>query len=105
MLNPERISNVRHIVLKISSNLNDLRSSSGLGFECDASGNPGEAQKIADYYAISEEGLNNMAAAQFEDIRATGALAAVYAHMVSLMNWQRVIQRAMRRLGGPLPTN
>ena len=28
----------------------------------------------------------------------TGALAAVYAHMVSLMNWQRVIQRTMRRL-------
>jgi hypothetical protein len=26
------------------------------------------------------------------------ALAAVYAHMVSLMNWQRVIQRTMRRL-------
>ena len=29
---------------------------------------------------------------------AKGTLAAVYAHMVSLMNWQRVIQRTMRRL-------
>ncbi|MEP7210178.1 MAG: SapC family protein [Alphaproteobacteria bacterium] len=69
----------------------------------DEKGNTGEAQKIADYFAISEEGLNNMPAAQFEEIRATGALAAVYAHMVSLMNWQRVIQRAMRRIGQPLP--
>jgi hypothetical protein len=69
----------------------------------DQNGNQGEAQKIADYFAISEEGLNNLPAAKFEEIRATGALAAVYAHMVSLMNWQRVIQRAMRRLGGSAP--
>jgi hypothetical protein len=65
----------------------------------DAQGNPGAPQKIADYYAISEEGLNALADGQFNDIRNTGALAAVYAHMVSLLNWQRVIQRTMRRIG------
>ena len=64
---------------------------------------PGKAdgtltQKIADYWAISEEGLNALPEGKFQDIRNTGALAAVYAHMVSLMNWQRVIQRTMRRL-------
>ena len=64
----------------------------------DAQGNPGETQKIADYWAISEEGLNALPDAKFHDIRNTGALAAIYAHMVSLMNWQRVIQRTMRRL-------
>lgn len=64
----------------------------------DAQGNPGPAQKIADYFAISEEGLNALQDSKFNDIRNTGALAAVYAHMVSLMNWQRVIQRTMRRL-------
>lgn len=69
----------------------------------DAAGNAGEAQKIADYFAISEEGLNSLATGPFEDIRATGALAAVYAHMVSLMNWQRVIQRALRRLATAAP--
>lgn len=64
----------------------------------DAQGNPGPTQKIADYWAISEEGLNALPESKFQDIRNTGALAAVYAHMVSLMNWQRVIQRTMRRL-------
>ena len=64
----------------------------------DAQGNAGPAQKIADYFAISEEGLNALQDGKFNDIRNTGALAAVYAHMVSLMNWQRVIQKTMRRL-------
>ena len=61
-------------------------------------GNAGATQKIADYWAISEDGLNALPESKFQDIRNTGALAAVYAHMVSLMNWQRVIQRTMRRL-------
>ena len=64
----------------------------------DASGNPGATQKIADYWAISEDGLNALPDNKFQEIRNTGALAAVYAHMVSLMNWQRVIQRTLRRL-------
>jgi hypothetical protein len=64
----------------------------------DPQGNVGQTQKIADYWAISEDGLNALADQKFNDIRNTGALAAVYAHMVSLMNWQRVIQRTMRRL-------
>jgi len=64
----------------------------------DQNGNQGEVQKIADYFAISEEGLNALPDARFQEIRNTGGLAAVYAHMVSLMNWQRVIQRTMRRL-------
>ncbi len=64
----------------------------------DANGAAGPAQKIADYFAISEDKLNALSDAAFQDIRNTGALAAVYAHMVSLLNWQRVIQRTMRRL-------
>ncbi len=64
----------------------------------DAQGNPGPTQKIADYWAISEDGLNALPDAKFQEIRNTGALAAIYAHMVSLMNWQRVIQRTMRRI-------
>ena len=72
----------------------------------DANGNPGETQKIADYFAVSEEGLNRLSDEKFQEIRNTGALAPIYAHMVSLMNWQRVIQRAIRRLsaqGGSAP--
>ncbi len=69
----------------------------------DAQGNAGPTQKIADYWAISEDGLNALPEAKFNDIRNTGALAAIYAHMVSLMNWQRVIQRTMRRLSQQPP--
>jgi hypothetical protein len=64
----------------------------------DPNGNQGETQKIADYFAISEEKLANLPDAQFLELRNTGALAAMYAHLVSLMNWQRVIQRTLRRL-------
>lgn len=71
----------------------------------DQNGNPGPTQKIADYWAISEEALNALPDAKFNEIRNTGALAAMYAHMVSLMNWQRVIQRALRRLSSGQPVN
>jgi hypothetical protein len=65
----------------------------------DPQGNQGQPQKIADYFAISEEGLNALSDDKFSEIRNTGALAPIYAHMVSLLNWQRLIQRTLRRLG------
>ncbi|MEZ5938019.1 MAG: SapC family protein [Hyphomonadaceae bacterium] len=64
----------------------------------DANGNPGEQQKIADYFAISEERLNALQDDKFSEIRNTGAIAPIYAHLISLLNWQRVIQRTMRRM-------
>jgi len=65
----------------------------------DASGNPGEPQRIADYFAISEEKLNSLSNEAFQELRNTGALSAIYAHMVSLLNWQRLIQKTLRRVG------
>ncbi len=64
----------------------------------DAQGNEGQPQKIADYWAVSEEKMNTLDDAAFNDLKNAGALPAVYAHMISLLNWPRVIQRAMRRL-------
>lgn len=62
----------------------------------DQQGNPqGEQQKIADYWAIDETKLNELSDEQFKELRANGALGAIYAHMISLLNWQRVIQRAL----------
>lgn len=55
----------------------------------------GEQQKIADYMAVDEEKLNNLTNEQFVELRESGALGAIYAHMLSLLNWQRVIQRAV----------
>jgi len=62
----------------------------------DGQGNTGEQQKIADYWAISEEKLNALPPEQYMQLRDNGAIGAVYAHMVSLLNWPRVIQRAFR---------
>ncbi|MFN3213952.1 MAG: SapC family protein [Henriciella sp.] len=62
----------------------------------DQQGNPqGEQQKIADYWAVDENKLNALSDEQFKELRANGALGAIYAHMISLLNWQRVIQRAI----------
>ena len=60
----------------------------------------GEPQKIADYWAIDEKKLGELSKEQFEELRTNGALGAIYAHILSLLNWQRIIQRA---LGRPQP--
>lgn len=63
----------------------------------DPSGNPvGPQQKIADYWAVSEEKLNALPAEQFMELKNNGAIGAIYAHMISLLNWSRIIQRAIR---------
>ena len=64
----------------------------------DEQGNPvGEQQKIADYWAIDENKLGELTPAQFEELRSNGALGAIYAHLISLLNWQRIIQRALAK--------
>ena len=63
----------------------------------DASGaENGPPQKIADYWAISEQRFNQLPNDKFLELKTNGAIGAVYAHLVSLLNWQRVVQRAMR---------
>jgi hypothetical protein len=71
----------------------------------DNQGNPvGDQQKIADYYAISEERLNALPDAKYLELRNNGAVGACYAHLVSLLNWPKIIQRAVR-LSPPAPLN
>lgn len=65
----------------------------------DAQGNEGQQQKIADYWAIDEKKLNELPAEKFIELRDNGALGAIYAHMVSLLNWPQIIQRAVRLSG------
>lgn len=64
----------------------------------DAEGNTiGDPQKIADYMAVSEEKLNRLSAEAHTELRETRALGAIYAHLVSLLLWPRVINRALQR--------
>jgi hypothetical protein len=61
-----------------------------------ADGTPGERQKIADYFAISEEKLRNLPADKVKSLADRGILAVVYAHLISLSNWQRLVNMTLR---------
>lgn len=60
-------------------------------------GTPGEAQKIAEYYAVSEDKLKALPAEKLVELRDNGALGQIYAHMVSLLGWDRLIAMAFQR--------
>ncbi|MEM7661616.1 MAG: SapC family protein [Pseudomonadota bacterium] len=56
----------------------------------------GDPQKIADYWAVSEERMSKLETDAFMELRTAGALGAIYAHLVGLLNWPTLIQRALR---------
>jgi hypothetical protein len=60
-------------------------------------GTAGEPQKIAEYFGVSEEKLNAVPADKFIELRDNGALGQIYAHMHSLVGWDRLIALAMTR--------
>jgi hypothetical protein len=59
-------------------------------------GTPGEPVKVADYIGVSEEKLNALPAAKLLELKQKGALGAIYAHLVSLLHWQKLVQRTLR---------
>jgi hypothetical protein len=63
----------------------------------DAQGIAGEPQQIAEYFAVSEEKLNALPADKLIELRDNGALGQIYAHLVSLQGWDRLIARALLR--------
>ncbi|MBO9707099.1 MAG: SapC family protein [Caulobacter sp.] len=62
-----------------------------------ADGSAGETQTVAEYYGVSEEKLNALSAEKTKELQASGALAQIYAHLVSLVGWDRLIAIAMTR--------
>ncbi|HVI31154.1 SapC family protein [Phenylobacterium sp.] len=60
-------------------------------------GTPGEPQKIADYFGVSEDKLNKLPTDKLVELRDNGALSQIYAHMLSLVGWDRLIALAMAR--------
>lgn len=59
----------------------------------------GEEQKpvkIADYMAISEDKLNALSDEQFLELKKAGVLPGIYAHLLSLLQWQKMIQITIR---------
>jgi len=60
-------------------------------------GSPAERQKIADYFAITEERLKSLDAKTLKEFTDNGYLAVAHAHMISLGNWQRLVNMTLRR--------
>ncbi|MBE7219281.1 MAG: SapC family protein [Caulobacteraceae bacterium] len=60
-------------------------------------GSLGEAVQLADYFAVSEEKLNKLAPEVLVELRDTGALRQIYAHMTSLFGWERLVTRVILR--------
>jgi hypothetical protein len=54
-------------------------------------------QKIAEYYAISEDKLKALPIEKLAELRDNGALGQIYAHLVSLLGWDRLIAMAFQK--------
>lgn len=69
-------------------------------------GTPGQPQKLAEYYAVSEDKLRALPAEKLVELRDNGALGQIYAHLVSLVGWDRLIAMAvMRQAQAPTSVN
>lgn len=68
-------------------------------------GSPGEVLEVADYYAVDEERLKVLPADKLSELRDTGALQQIYAHLNSLLNWDRLITRTLLRAPQPVAAN
>jgi len=76
----------------------DLFESKVMNFQGqNADGTPAEMQKIADYFAINEAKLKALPADKLKDFSERGYLAVAHAHLVSLGNWQRLVNFTLRR--------
>jgi len=60
-------------------------------------GSAAAPQKIAEYFAVSEEKLKALPAEKLAELRDNGALGQIYAHLVSLLGWDRLIAMTFQR--------
>lgn len=72
-------------------------------------GTAGEPQLVAEYYAVSEEKLNQLPADKFVELRDNGALGQIYSQIVSTLGWEKLYAKALlkraREAQPPVPAN
>jgi SapC len=61
-------------------------------------GTAGEPQVIAEFFGISEEKLLALPQPKLAELRDNGALIQIYAHMISLVGWDRLIALQMYKV-------
>lgn len=69
-----------------------------------ADGSDGPPQTIAEYFAVSEDKLKALPAEKLAELRDTGALWQIYAHMISLYGFERLILETSQRQQAAAPT-
>ena len=62
-----------------------------------ADGSPGQPQVLAEYFAVSEDKLGKLPQEKLIELFQNGALQQIYAHLLSLLGWERLVVRAMTR--------
>lgn len=60
-------------------------------------GTPGEPQKIAEYFAVDDKVLNELSGEKLVELRDNGALTHIYAHLNSLLAWDKLIALTIER--------
>jgi hypothetical protein len=60
-------------------------------------GSLAEKQKIADYFAITDEKIRGLDAKTTKELTDNGYLSVAYSHMISLGNWQRLVNMTIER--------
>lgn len=69
-------------------------------------GSPGQPQEIAEYFAVSEEKLKALPESKIRELMDNGALSQIYAHLNSLLGWDKLISIALaRQNAAPPPAN
>jgi len=67
-------------------------------------GTAGEPVPIAEYFAVSEEKLKALPPEKLAELMANGAIAQIYAHLMSLTGWDRLLALQIKRAGEQAPT-
>ncbi|HEX8233042.1 MAG TPA: SapC family protein [Caulobacteraceae bacterium] len=60
-------------------------------------GSEGTAQPIAEFFAIDEKKLNALPTEKLAELRDTGALHQIYAHLISMAGWDRLLAMHFNR--------
>ena len=90
--------------LKLLTDLDLLDTREAVFTPRNPDGTPATPQKIAEYYAVSEDKLKALPAEKLAELRDNGALGQIYAHLVSLLGWDRLIALAFQKAAAAQPT-
>ena len=60
-------------------------------------GSLGQPQEVAEYFAVSEDKLKALPEAKIGELMNNGALPQIYAHLISLNGWDRLVNLALIR--------